>query len=117
MRFLRYNVNFLDPGPDSLPCRYIDHASRTVYMASQKVFISSIALNWVSRAYNVVMFNQTVNKDLIANKLYLRHNRAEVAERTNAAGSRPVLPSGKLGFKSLPRRTLTTFNAFGFISR
>lgn len=27
-----------------------------------------------------------------------------MAERTNAAGSRPALPSGKLGFKSLPRR-------------
>lgn len=30
-----------------------------------------------------------------------------MAERTNAAGSRPVLPSGKLGFKSLPRRKFT----------
>jgi molecular chaperone GrpE len=35
-----------------------------------------------------------------------------VAERTNAAGSRPVLPSGKQGFKSLPRRFLITLNAF-----
>lgn len=38
-----------------------------------------------------------------------------MAERTNAAGSRPVLPSGKLGFKSLPRRSTISLNPNTFV--
>ncbi len=51
----------------------------------------------------------------MANRLTIKYFHAEVAERTNAAGSRPVLPSGKLGFKSLPRRHTISTNPITFV--